>query len=337
MIHMATIYEVSKLAGVSLATVSRVMNNNTPVRESTRKKVLAAMEQLGYRPNSIAQSLASNCSNSVGILVSELHGPFYGAMLTGIEAEFRAAGKHVIIAAGHSELATEQEGIEFLQSRSCDALILHVEAVSDDYLIKLAQTDTPFVLLNRQIPALADRCISLNNELGGYLATQHLLAQGHRDIAYIAGPMWKTDAKERYQGHQRALAEYQCVANPALFYEGDFRETGGSKGLSAILATGLSFTALVCGNDEMASGALTAARELGLSVPDSFSVVGFDNVNFAYYTYPKLSTIDYPISAMGQMAARWVLREVYRSATVEVQQLFEPHLIMRDSVVANNL
>lgn len=331
---MATIYEVSKLAGVSLATVSRVMNNNTPVRESTRKKVLAAMEQLGYRPNSLAQSLASNCSNSIGILVSELHGPFYGEMLTGIEAEFRAAGKHVIIAAGHSERSTEQDGIEFLLSRSCDALILHVEAVTDDYLIKLAQSDTPFVLLNRQIPAIAERCISLNNELGGYLATQHLLQLGHRQIAYIAGPMWKTDARERYQGHQRALAEYQLVANPALFYEGDFRETGGTKGLAALLAAGQHFTAIVCANDEMASGALTAVREQGLSVPEHFSVIGFDNVNFAYYTYPKLSTIDYPISAMGQMAARWVLREVYHSKTKHVQQLFEPMLILRDSVQA---
>ena len=111
---MATIYEVAKAAGVSLATVSRVMNNNTPVRQATRAKVLAAMQELGYRPNSIAQSLASNRTNSVGILVSELHGPFYGAMLTGIEAEFRAAGKHVIITAGHSDAETEQEGIEFL-------------------------------------------------------------------------------------------------------------------------------------------------------------------------------------------------------------------------------
>lgn len=331
---MATIYEVSELAGVSLATVSRVINNNTPVRESTRKKVLAAMEQLGYRPNSIAQSLASNRSNSIGILVSELHGPFYGAMLTGIEAEFRAAGKHVIITAGHSDRETEQEGIAFLQSRNCDALILHVEAVTDAYLIALAAADTPFVLLNRHIPAIADRCISLNNELGGYLATQHLLQQGHRHIAYIAGPMWKGDAQARYVGHQRALAEYHLQADPRLFFEGDFRETGGSNGLAAILATGLPFTALVCANDEMASGALTAAREQGLAVPEQFSVIGFDNVNFAYYTYPKLSTIDYPISAMGQMAARWVLREVYHSASEQVQHLFEPVLIVRDSVQA---
>ncbi|MFN3899883.1 MAG: LacI family DNA-binding transcriptional regulator [Alishewanella aestuarii] len=331
---MATIYEVSKLAGVSLATVSRVMNNNTPVKESTRRKVLDAMAQLDYRPNSIAQSLASNRSNSIGVLVSELHGPFYGAMLTGIEAEFRAAGKHVIITAGHSDLATEQDGIDFLQSRNCDALILHVEAVSDDYLLQLAAGDTPFVLLNRHIPAIADRCISLNNELGGYLATRHLLEQGHRQIAYIAGPMWKTDARDRYHGHQRALAEYQLTADPALFFEGDFRETGGSKGLESLLKTGKAFSALVCANDEMASGAITAARELGLNIPQQLSVMGYDNVNFAYYTYPKLSTIDYPISAMGQMAARWVLREVYQQESNEVQQLFEPALISRDSVLA---
>ncbi len=328
---MATIYEVAKAAGVSLATVSRVMNNNTPVRQATRAKVLAAMAELGYRPNSIAQSLASSRTNSIGILVSELHGPFYGAMLTGIEAEFRAAGKHVIIAAGHSERETEQEGIEFLKSRNCDALILHVEAVSDEYLIELAQGDTPFVLLNRHIAAIADRCISLNNELGGYLATHHLLEQGHRHIAYISGPMWKTDARERYLGHQRALAEFNCTLDPVLFYEGDFRETGGCDGLKALLDTQHPFSAVVCANDEMASGALTTARELGFEVPLDFSVVGFDNVNFAYYTYPKLTTIDYPISAMGHMAARWVLSEVYNLPDTEVQQVFEPHLITRDS------
>ena len=111
---MATIYEVSKLAGVSLATVSRVMNNNANVSDATRKKVTAAMDELGYRPNSIAQSLASNCSNSVGLLVSELQGPFYGPMMSGIENTFRNQGKHLIIAAGHSDEEREKQGIEFL-------------------------------------------------------------------------------------------------------------------------------------------------------------------------------------------------------------------------------
>jgi LacI family transcriptional regulator len=148
---MATIYQVSELAGVSLATVSRVMNKNTRVSDKTKQKVLDAMEQLGYKPNSIAQSLASNCTNSVGILVSELHGPFFAQMMAGIESELRAAGKHVIITTGHSEEDKEQEGIEFLISRRCDAIILHVEAVSDDYLIKLSKGSTPVYLMSRYV------------------------------------------------------------------------------------------------------------------------------------------------------------------------------------------
>ena len=328
---MATIYQVSELAGVSLATVSRVMNNSPRVSDTTRTKVLAAMEQLGYRPNSIAQSLASNRSNSVGILVSELHGPFYGEMLSGIENECRAASKHVIIAAGHSEEASEIDGIEFLISRSCDALILHVEAVSDDYLIKLAEGKLPIVLINRYIPQLAANCICLNNELGGYLATRQLLQQGHRQLAYIAGPMWKSDAKDRYAGHLRAMAEYGVKVNPALFAEGDFQDSSGSRCMQQLLDSGLAFTALVCANDEMAAGAIETARQRGLNLPQQLSIVGFDNLILARYIHPKLTTIDYPIGEMGRMAARWVLKNIYQQQTIRLKNVFEPALICRES------
>ncbi|KUM52038.1 LacI family DNA-binding transcriptional regulator [Rheinheimera sp. EpRS3] len=331
---MATIYQVSELAGVSLATVSRVMNNNARVSEATRNKVLAAMEQLGYRPNSIAQSLASNRSNSVGILVSELHGPFYGEMLSGIENECRAAGKHVIIAAGHSEEASEKDGIEFLISRSCDALILHVEAVSDDYLIKLASGNMPIVLINRFIPRLANNCISLDNELGGYLATKQLLQQGHTQLAYMAGPMWKSDAKDRYHGHLRAMAEHGLSFNPALLAEGDFQDSSGSACMQQLLAKGLPFSALVCANDEMAAGAMEVARAHGLNVPQDLSIVGFDNLILARYIYPKLTTIDYPIGEMGRMAARWVLKNIYQQQALQLKNVFEPVLVCRDSASA---
>jgi LacI family transcriptional regulator len=328
---MATIYQVSELAGVSLATVSRVMNNNARVSDATRAKVLSAMEQLGYRPNSIAQSLASSRSNSVGILVSELHGPFYGEMLSGIENECRAAGKHVIIAAGHSEEASEKDGIEFLISRNCDALILHVEAVSDDYLIKLATGKLPIVLINRYIPQLAENCISLNNELGGYLATKQLLQQGHTQLAYISGPMWKSDAKDRFAGHLRAMAEQNLTFNPNLFAEGDFRDSSGSACMQQLLSKGLPFTALVCGNDEMAAGAMDVAREHGLQVPQDLSIVGFDNLILARYIYPKLTTIDYPIGEMGRMAARWVLKHIYQQQALQLINIFQPALVCRES------
>ncbi|MBU2968869.1 LacI family DNA-binding transcriptional regulator [Pseudoalteromonas sp. C2R02] len=329
---MATIYEVSELAGVSLATVSRVMNKNARVSDKTKEKVLAAMKQLDYRPNSIAQSLASNCSNSVGILVSELSGYFYGAMLSGIESELRAAHKHVIIAAGHAEEATEIESIEFLIGRNCDALILHVEAVSDEYLIKLSQGSIPIVLINRYIEEIADRCISLNNEQGGYLATKALLEQGHTDLAMISGPLWKEDAKNRLNGHKRALEEFNVSFNESLLVEGDYKECGGSNGMQRLLDKKIAFTAVVCANDETASGAMTVAREHKLHLPADISIIGFDNTIFARHLYPKLSTVNYPVDQMGKMAATWVLKYVYKNDNLLIDNLFKPELITRDSI-----
>ncbi|MGM0429868.1 MAG: LacI family DNA-binding transcriptional regulator [Pseudomonadota bacterium] len=330
---MATIYEVSKLAGVSLATVSRVLNNNTPVREATRLKVMDAMAQLGYHPNSVAQSLASKRSNSIGIVVSELNGPFFGTLLSDIESAFRRAGKHVIIAAGHSDEKLEKESIEFLQSRNCDALILHVEAVSDEFLKELAVKNVEFVLLNRLLDDLSERCVTLNNQHGGYLATQYLLDHGHQRIGYISGPMWKHDAEQRYLGHLRALAQYNINPQEMLFYEGDYHEAGGAKGLDALLQNNPTLTAVVCANDEMAAGAMTAAREAGLELPDDLSIIGFDNVNFSHYMFPKLTTVDYPIGSMGIMAARWVLKNVYQQKLDDIQTVFEPRVIERESVV----
>lgn len=332
---MATIYEVSKLAGVSLATVSRVMNNNARVSDNTKQKVLDAMEQLGYRPNSIAQSLASSRSNSVGVLVSELHGAFFGQMMAGIESELRAAGKHIIITTGHSEENKEKDGIEFLISRNCDAIIIHVEAVSDEYLIELSKGKTPVYMMSRYVEELKDNCISLDNELGGYLATKAVLDKGHTDVAYIAGPQFKADAANRLLGHKKALKEYNIEFNEDLFYIGDFKETGGNDGLKHFIDNQFQFTALVCANDEIASGAMKYAREHGYQLPEDLSIIGFDNVIFANYLYPTLTTVDNPVASMGKMATRMILKDVYQQKNIEINRLFEPTVIMRDSVTSN--
>ena len=329
---MATIYEVSELAGVSLATVSRVMNESGRVSDKTRQKVLSAMEQLDYRPNSIAQSLASNRSNSVGILVPELYGPFFGTMISGIEEELRQAGKHVIVTVGHRDEAKEKEGIEFLAGRRCDALIVHVDAVSDEYLAELCRGRIPVVVMNRLVPELTENCISIDNEHGGYIATRYLLEQGHRQVAYIAGPLWKRDATERLDGHKRALAESGVEFDEALMFEGDFHESSGSDGMSYLLRRDSEFSAVACANDSMAAGAMKIAREAGLKVPEDVSIIGFDNVIFARYMYPELSTVNFPVGEMGQMAARWILKNVYDKVDLRVQNLFEPSLVIRDSV-----
>lgn len=329
---MATIYQVSELAGVSLATVSRVMNNSGKVSPKTRQKVEVAMQELGYSPNSIAQSLALSRTNSIGVLVPELHGPFFGVILSSIEEELRAAGKHVIITAGHSDEAIEKESIEFLSTRRCDALILYVYGVSDDYLVKLSESPVPIVFLNRLIPDMADKCISLDNEHGGYIAAKSLLDLGHRNLAYISGPLWKRDSMKRLMGHKRALAEFGLSLDERLMFEGNYEESSGRQGMEHLLAGGIPFSGLVCGNDEMAAGAMGTAHDNGFAIPDDLSVIGFDNVFFTRYTYPELSSIDCPIDEMGRMAARCVLKNAYGEDGFEIQNRFEPSLVRRASI-----
>jgi LacI family transcriptional regulator len=331
---MATIYEVSKLAGVSLATVSRVMNNSDKVTLKTRKKVEAAMRQLGYRPNTIAQSLALRRSNSIGVLVPELHGPFFGAMLGAIESELRKDGKHVIITAGHSDPDREKEAIEFLSSGRCDGLILYVFAISDEYIENLMKVSIPVVVIGRLIPGIEKNCVSLDNELGGYLAARALIESGHRQVACITGPLWKSDGIDRLSGYKRALSEHGIDFDPQLVVEGDYEESSGRAGMQELIQAGTPFTALFCANDVMAAGAIAVARENGIDIPRELSVVGFDNVFFTRYMHPKLSTIEYPVETMGRMAVRCVLREVYGKKDQDIQCRFEPTLVQRDSVVA---
>jgi len=329
---MATIYEVSALAGVSLSSVSRVLNNHEHVSDKTKEKVRAAMEELGYRPNAVARSLASSCSNSVGVLVSELHGPFYGDMLSNIELSLRKAGKHAVVTAGHSVEKSEKEGVNFLIDRNCDAIIILIDSLTDEYLIELSQGPTPVIILNRLIPEIKDNCFYIDNELGGYLATKHIIEQGHKHLAYISGPLFKQDATERLNGHKRALTEANLEFDEALFFEGDFLTTSGRIGINHIIEKEVPFTAVICANDEMASGAMKGARDHQLLIPEQCSVMGFDNVYFANYLHPELTTMNFPIKAMAQMASHWILKNVYKIEDTETKNVFIPELIVRESI-----
>jgi LacI family transcriptional regulator len=188
------------------------------------------------------------------------------------------------------------------------------------------------VLINRYIADISDRCIYLNNELGGYLATRHLIELGHREIAYISGPSRKHDATERLEGHKRALAEVGLFFDAALCYEGDYREDSGAAGMLYLLGQAKKFTAVVCANDQMVSGAIYVCQKAGMTVPDDLSFVGFDNIPFARYVSPQLTTVNNPIHEMGKMAALWLLKNVYNKDIV-VEHVFEPELVVRNSAV----
>ncbi len=329
---MPTIYQVAERAGVSLSTVSRVLNGKASVNKVLKERVEKAVKELNYRPNSVARSLANNRTDSVGVLVPELNAPFFGDLMQAVESTLRAADKHVIISVGRNCLETEKDAVEFLISRNCDALIMHAEALSDEYLLELNQSKLPVALVNRQVEGLPEACTSLDNEKGGYLATRHLLELGHKDIAYISGPTDKCDASLRLEGHKRALSEAGLPINPQLIFNGDYSEEDGKIGLLELMARDVPFTALVCANDWMASGAISCARDLGMSLPHDLSVVGFDDVVFAHHVFPRLTTVSNPIAEMAEMSAKYILNKVYGQAN-NVQLYFEPSLVIRESTV----
>lgn len=333
---MATIREVSKRAGVSVATVSRVVNGNQKVVEATRQKVLRAMSELGYEPNSFARSLATNKSETIGMVVGELAGPFFGEMMQFAERVIRDAGKHLIITSGHASLAEERDAIEFLLKRRCDALILHLDLMPDTEILRRVDAEsTPIVLVNRLVPEIIGQCIYLDNEAGGYLATHHLIERGHRRIACITGPLYKSDARDRLNGYRNALKQADISYDERLVVEGDYLEHGGEVALERLFRRDTHFTGLVTGNDLMAIGAIKALRRNGLRVPDDCSVVGYDDVVMARYNEPGLTTVRVPIEQFGAEAGRLALN-LGSGFSFKVQHLFQPTLVERASTRVNN-
>ncbi|NIY93996.1 LacI family DNA-binding transcriptional regulator [Vibrio diazotrophicus] len=328
---MATIKHVSEHAGVSQATVSRVINGTSRVSHDKKLKVEKAIKELGYRPNSIAQALASSRTGSVGIVVPELGGPFYSGILQSLEENLRRFGYHAIVTAGSNTEQGQRESVEFLLGRRVDALILHVQHLSDDYLISLEEQGIPVVLVNRFIPEMYRSCIDIDNELGGKLATQYLLQKGHTEIACITGPLDKSDARGRLQGYRRALEDAGLEYNEALVSEAGFTEETGVIATKKLLKRDCRFTAIFASNDHMAFGAFEVLREAGYSIPDDVSLVGFDDNIFARYLTPSLTTINFPIEQMSIEAVQLTLQKLNKNKQ-DVNFKLNPALVVRDSV-----
>lgn len=328
---MATIKQVSKQADVSVATVSRVLNGTQWVAPETRARVTAAMELLGYQPNSSARALATNRTEIIGLVLGNLSGPFFGDVMDQVEQEARRHQKHLLITSGRDSADKEMDAIDFLLRRQVDALILHVDYLTDTQLIALCRrTETPIVLLNRFVPELQARCIYVDNELGGRLATEHLLRLGHRHIACVTGPLHKSDSRARLTGYQLALADAGIADETSRVVESDYTEPGGSRAMGTLLDQGQPPTAVVCGNDLMAFGVIRVLKDRALRVPHDVAVVGYDNIVMANYFEPNLTTVHIPVGDMGNQAARLAVALADRTR-ISVQQELALELIVRDS------
>ncbi|MEZ8861204.1 LacI family DNA-binding transcriptional regulator [Vibrio sp. 10N.247.311.51] len=328
---MITIKEVSELAQVSQSTVSRALNGHPTVKEANREKVFRAIEQLGYKPNAFAQALASSRSNSIGMLVGSLDGPFYGPLMHTAEDTVRQNNIHLIVTSGQESRTKELDSIQFLQSKLVDGLIVHSDKLSDDELIKIAKDSETMIVLNRFIPEISDRCIYIDNELGGYLATKHLLENGHKKVACITGQLSKVDSRDRFQGYRNALLEFGIEYDAGLFVEGRFDHQGNHEAARRLLDRDPEITAIFCQNDNIALAVYDVAAERNLIIGRDLSVVGFDNDTHSQHIRPRLSTVDFPVHEMGEEAAKGVL-SLINKRDYPLKHKLTPTLIVRESV-----
>jgi LacI family transcriptional regulator len=326
---VSSIREVSSLAGVSISTVSRVLNGTAPVAHETKQRVLQAVQSLKYQPNTFARSLVTKRSGCLGVMVGEINSPFFGELLKGIEEKAEGAGMHLIVSSGHAHKTSEETALGLLQQRRPDALIIQAEALSNEELRPLISGAIPAVVVGRHIEGLP--CLYLDNETGGLMATEYLIGQGHRRIAHLSGPTHLPDSLARSQGYRRALESNGLAYDASLVVEGNFSEPSGQEKTRELLSRSKEFTALFVANDQMAAGVLRALREAGLRVPEDVSVIGFDDIPLANFLYPLLTTIRQPLADMGQAGVAIALALLNGQET-EVIRKFEPQLILRESV-----
>lgn len=329
---MATIKDVAKLAGVSVATVSRVINDSPKASENSRLAVFSAMEQLQYHPNANARALAQQSTETIGLVVGDVSDPFFGAMVKAVDEIAWQTGNFLLIGNGYHNEVKERQAIEQLMRHRCAALVVHAKKIADDELENLMQQMPGMVLLNRSLPTFQQRCIALDDRYGAWLATRHLIQQGHDQIAYICSTHTISDAEERLQGYYDALREHSLPCNDRLVAFGEPDEVGGEQAMTELLGRGRNFTAVACYNDSMAAGALAVLSDNGVRVPEEMSLIGFDDVLVSRYVRPRLTTIRYPIVTMAQQAAELALALANNQPLPEVTNTFNPTLVRRHSV-----
>ena len=332
---MATITDVSKRAGVSRSTVSRVVAGNGYVSESKRKAIEAAIAELGYRPNTLAQALRSNRSNLIGAVMVDVGTPYFANMIYGVQRVTRPAGKSLIVSSGYADQDEEARAIIELVDRSCDGIVLYLERpVRADVVEIVRQARIPVVSIGHNPFPGSRGSVILDNFEGARAAMNHLLEEGHRKIVHLSGQVDFGDTVARVDGMQAALAEHGLTLDDIHVVHGIFHQEFGYSATRDLIASGREFTAIFAGDDDMAAGVLLALRDAGLRVPDDVSVIGFDDAFHAKHMWPPLTTVRQPVDMMGEAAASLLLKLLGEPGTGPLQTTIDTSLVVRSSTAA---
>jgi len=323
-----TLEMVAKEAGVSPSTVSRILNGTARVREAKVRAVEAAIAKLQFMPNPVARSLAGGKSMSVGVVVQAIDSPFYGEALAAIEKGLLRSSYSALFVSGHWREPDERRCIDHLMSRRVEGIILMNSCLAAPELVHLSR-NMPLVLTGREVAG--DRICSLDADStpGARLATEYLIGQGHRRIAFITGPEDHPDAVQRMNGYKASLAAHKIAFDRKLVVPGDYSDAGGHAAMNQLLDSGAKFTAVFAANDQTAYGAMLALYRRGLKVPQDVSLVGFDDTPTSSFTIPPLTTVHRSIKAIGGGAAEAMIDLI--EGRVPVAKVPSPTLAIRES------
>ncbi|WP_371194843.1 substrate-binding domain-containing protein [Glaciecola sp. SC05] len=330
---MATMKQIADVAGVSQATVSRVINEGPKVGYATRQRVKDIIKELNYRPNANARALATSRSDTVGVVVADLYEPFFAALAHGVDTVARKNGTQILISGGTIGEEAERKAIDTLLGHRCDAMVVHSKTLENEELIGLANMVPGFVLLNRFIPEIAGRCVWLDNRAGGRLMAEYMIRQGHRKFAVVSSGFPIDDPIHRIEGIRDALSDANIELPDMNIEHGAPNQEGGEAAIQNLMSKGADFTAVLAYNDAMASGAMTMLMDHDIEVPRQVSVIGYDDIILAKYCRPKLTTLRYPIEMMASKATELALQYA-QGVTPPVNETFkfQPTVVKRDSV-----
>ncbi|MHB0868095.1 MAG: LacI family DNA-binding transcriptional regulator [Chloroflexota bacterium] len=328
----ANIQDVAARAGVSIATVSRVLNDTGyPMRPETRRRVLEAIDALDFRPSPLARGLLGKPTSTIGLIIPDISNPYYPLLSRGVEDVASEHGYTVIFCNTDRNLAKLRSYLEVLREKQTDGIIFAGGGIEAE-----GEPLTPDEIGDRVVLIGRHRwpfpSVQIDNSRAAYEATSHLIDLGHRRIAYLGGPSALTSARDRMKGYRRAMVELAGGLEETLIREGDFGfESGYQATLSVLsLPAGQRPTGLFAANDQMALGALAAAHDLGTRVPEELAVVGFDDIPAGRYGRPSLTTVALPTYEMGAAAARLLLQLLARESTEETLCL-PTQLVVRQS------
>lgn len=329
-----TIKDVAQMAGVSVTTVSHVINNTRYVSDGLRARVQDAIRELDYHPNALARGLRGGESRTIGLIVPDNSNPFFAEVARDIEDVGFAKGYSVILCNSDGDIKKESAYIEILIAKKVDGVIFIASGSSHDHIQRLLRRDIPVVIADRDISSFPVDMVMVSNEQGGYEATKYLLALGHKKIGCITGPSELTPSADRVRGYRRAILEENIPIIDEYIVSGDFRFQSGSAAMECLLNLADPPTAVFICNDMMAIGALRTLRKAGLKVPEDLSIVGFDDIELASAVSPALTTIHQPIEEFANLTVKILLNRIHKKPAGKRRMVFETRLVIRDSCAA---